>query len=545
MNNLDIASIFKLYGQLLELYGENPFKTRAYSNVAYTLKKMDKPVADIPIEEVAEMKGFGKAVVSKLDMLLKTGEIPQLKELMDKTPDGVMEMMGIKGLGPKKIGVLWRELGVESVGELLYASNENRLVELKGFGEKTQASIIKSLEYFNASRGKFHYAQAEAEANEIAGYLQEEFPDNRLSLTGAMRRCLDIVEEIDFLIADADLKELNASLSKLKLEGKIDKQTWRGHSHNGIKLNFLVCPESEFEYHLFESTATESHLEQLGKYSKDKSLSEEDIYKSVKLPFIEPELREGRGEVDWAKKKALPELVKMEDLKGLLHNHSTYSDGRNTLREMAEYMVELGYEYFGICDHSKTAVYAGGLREEDVMRQHKEIEELNLELAPFKILKGIESDILNDGSLDYSDEVLATFDMVVASVHSNLKMDEKKAITILGHPTGRLLLSREGYPVDHKKMIDACAANGVIMEMNANPYRLDMDWRWIHYALEKNVMISINPDAHNRQGLHDTRYGLLADTRYGLLAARKGGLSKEMTFNAKSLEEMTKYLDKK
>ena len=273
--------------------------------------------------------------------------------------------------------------------------------------------------------------------------------------------------------------------------------------------------------------------------------NETAIYQSMGLPYIEPELREGKNEIAWAKANELPLLLTISDIKGMLHNHSTYSDGKDSLETMATYCKELGYEYLGICDHSKTAVYAGGLKENDIIRQHKEIEQLNAQLTPFKIFKGIESDILNDGSLDYSDEVLASFDFVVASIHSNLKMDEDKATarlikaienpytSILGHPTGRLLLYRAAYPIDHKKVIDACVANNVIIELNANPYRLDIDWTHIPYAVEKGVKISINPDAHKKSGYHDTYFGVCS--------ARKGGLTKTMTFNCLSKTEIEKY----
>lgn len=282
--------------------------------------------------------------------------------------------------------------------------------------------------------------------------------------------------------------------------------------------------------------------------------SEEAIYAQVNIPYIIPEMREGTFEFEWVQQHSNSDLVTWDALKGILHNHSTYSDGKNTLSEMAHYCQELGFEYLGIADHSKTASYARGLSEERVWEQHAEIDKLNVLFAstnpkPFKILKGIESDILGDGSLDYSDDILKSFDYIVASIHQNLKMTEEKAMsrllkaienpytTILGHPTGRLLLSRAGYPVDHRKMIDACAANGVVIEINASPYRLDLDWRWIQYALEKNVMLSINPDAHEKEGYFDMHYGVAN--------ARKGGLTTNMTFNALSLTEIEAFLEKR
>jgi DNA polymerase (family 10) len=283
--------------------------------------------------------------------------------------------------------------------------------------------------------------------------------------------------------------------------------------------------------------------------------SEIEIFEQLNWPFIEPELREGTFEIEAAKTNTLPKLVQDSDLKGIFHNHSTYSDGENTLEEMAMYCKELGYQYLGISDHSKTATYAKGLYEDKIVTQHKEIDAFNAKFLQsdgqplFKIFKGIESDILGDGSLDYEEDVLKSFDFIVASIHSNLKMDIEKAsqrlikaienpyTTMLGHPTGRLLLRRQGYPINHAMIIDACAANNVIIEINANPWRLDIDWRWIHYALEKGVMLSINPDAHELQGYHDMHYGVCV--------GRKGGLTADMCFNSKPLLEVEKYFNKR
>ena len=277
--------------------------------------------------------------------------------------------------------------------------------------------------------------------------------------------------------------------------------------------------------------------------------NEESVYSNLNIQYCEPELREGLFELEKAKNNQLPKLIELTDLKGILHNHSTYSDGMNTLEEMATYCKELGYEYLGICDHSQTAVYADGLKPETVLVQHQEIEKLNKKLFPFKIFKGIESDILGNGDLDYEEDILKSFDFIVASVHANLKMDEEKATTrllkaienphttILGHPTGRLLLGRPGYPINHKKIIDACAANKVVIELNAHPYRLDIDWRWIPYCLEKGVMISINPDAHQLKGYHDMRYGTFV--------ARKGLLTKDNCLNAMDLNTFENYLSTK
>ncbi len=323
----------------------------------------------------------------------------------------------------------------------------------------------------------------------------------------------------------------------------------------GVVINIKAVTENDFYKYHFLTTGSAEHIEQLKNRNgfeqvNDKVFDkEEQIFDFLGLQYIEPELREGMDEISLAEKNLLPELVKFEDLRGCLHNHSTYSDGLHSLKQMTEACRDEGYEYFGICDHSKSAFYANGLSVERILQQHIEIDQLNTEMAPFKIFKGIESDILHDGSLDYPDAILRHFDFVVASVHSGLKMTSEKATerllkaisnpytTILGHPTGRLLLAREGYPIDHKAVIDACAENNVILELNAHPYRLDIDWRWIRYATSKNVMISVNPDAHHTGGLHDMYYGICA--------GRKGYLTKNMTFNALSATETAAWFSTK
>lgn len=531
METAEIAQALKLTAQLMELHNENPFKVKSLANAAFKLDKTNIDLGGKTIEELSLIEGIGKSIAQKITELQGTGTLKELEELVTRTPVGVIQMMKIKGIGPKKVAQLWKELGVESVGELLYACHENRLVDLKGFGAKTQEQVRKAIEFSMANAGKLLYATVEEAANKLIDHVKQQAGTELVSLTGAMRRRCEIIEKIEVLAAtDKDIS----------LEGFAEAEY--------LNIEIIRCKPGEFYLKLFETTGCEGHNNELtpgaGAYK-----SEEDIYESLGMQYIEPELREGLREIEYAKGRKLPKLVELKDLRGILHNHSTYSDGINTLREMAVHCKELGYEYFGICDHSQSAFYANGLKADRIAEQQRETDELNKELAPFKVFKGIESDILNDGSLDYPEEVLKTFDFIVASIHSNLKMDKEKATTrlikaienpyttILGHMTGRLLLSREGYPVDHAKVIDACAANNVVIELNAHPYRLDIDWRWIPYCLDKGVMISINPDAHEREGFRDMHYGVLA--------ARKGGLPKEMCFNALSLQEVEQWFMKK
>lgn len=530
MTTEEIAQALKLTAQLMELHNENPFKIKSIANAAYKLDKTDIPLEGKSLQELEQIEGIGKGIATKINELQTTGNLKELAALAENTPVGVIDMLGIKGIGPKKVGQLWRELEIESIGELLYACNENRLITLKGFGAKTQAEVKKQIEFHQSNLGKFHYASVEKFADELVEALKKKYETPLVSLTGAIRRKLEVIDKIEILIAVENAVINDDTANKIN-----------------INIELITCTPADFYTRLFETTATETHLEQTGYKQNTVYSSEESIYSSLHLQYIEPELREGLSEVILAQNNKLPKLIELSDLKGILHNHSTYSDGLHSLKEMAEYCKELGYEYLGICDHSQSAFYAEGLKPERVLQQHKEINELNKQLAPFKIFKGIESDILNDGSLDYTEDILKTFDFIVASVHSNLKMNEEKATTrlikaienpyttVLGHPTGRLLLSRAGYPIDHKKVIDACAANGVIIELNAHPYRLDIDWRWIPYCLEKGVRISINPDAHEKHGYHDMYYGVCV--------ARKGMLTKEMCFNTMGRDEMQKYFE--
>lgn len=527
MTTEDISDALEITAKLLELHDENPFKVKAIATAAYKLGKTRIDLNDQSIEELMKVDGISKSLAEKIFALTTTGTTAELQELMAKTPFGVIEMLGIKGLGPKKVRQLWLELELESVTELLYACNENRLVELKGFGEKTQNAIIQNIEFKIKNSGKFHFAYAEKIAKPILDSLKEQ--TDLVSFTGAMYRKCEVIEEIDILIGDETIDT-----------GEYVSGT--------IPVNFIQVNPTVFYRTLVETSSVKEHLDGINfsKLDIKKYNSEEDIYTNLKIQYCEPELREGLFEIEKAKNNQLPKLIEYTDLKGILHNHSTYSDGVNTLEEMAVYCKELGYEYLGICDHSQTAVYAGGLKVDKIIEQHQEIEKLNKQLFPFKIFKGIESDILASGSLDYEEAILKSFDFIVASIHSNLKMDEEKATarvlkaienpytTILGHPTGRLLLGRPGYPLDHKKIIDACAANNVVIELNAHPYRLDIDWRWIPYCLEKGVKISINPDAHQKAGYHDMRYGALV--------ARKGLLTKDNCLNAMNLNTFEKHL---
>ncbi|AMR34523.1 DNA polymerase IV [Mucilaginibacter sp. PAMC 26640] len=555
MENKPISRTLRLLSQLMELHNVNPFKIKAIANAALKVDKLPFPIAGKTVEELEKIDGIGKSLAFKIAELLETGTMTDLQDMLDKTPEGVVEMMGIKGIGAKKVAVIWKELGIENIGELYYACNENRLVEAKGFGLKTQDEIRKLIEFRMAGNGKFLYAQVEEEVKALMEEIRGVFPDALKHVAGEYRRMCEIISEIVIVIGslDQDIAFNALANSQILQNVSLNGHHIGGELTNGLLVDIICVSKADYYQELFVQTGNDEHvaevMERIGNGLEQPS-SEELIYSKANLSWIQPELREGDTFIERATNNNLPTLISYHDLKGTLHNHSTWSDGVHSVEDMALYCRDdLKLEYLGMCDHSKSAFYAKGLSIERVLQQQEEIDHLNKKLNGFKVFKGIESDILNDGALDYPDEILKKFDFIVASVHSNLKMPEEKATarlikaienpytTILGHPTGRLLLSRKGYDIDYKMVIDACAANNVVIEINANPVRLDLDWRWHQYALEKGVMLSINPDAHRKSGF--------LDMEYGVNIARKGGLTKEMCLNALSLEDITKVFEKK
>ncbi len=548
MTNKAIAQAFQELGDIMELHGENPFKIRSYQNAYITLRKLDSPLSEMSDEEIAAIKGVGSAIAGKIRELLDTGRMTTLEKYRAMTPEGVQEMLHISGFGPKKVLAVWKDLGVETVGELLYAVNENRLIELKGFGQKTQEDLKGKLEYYQRSKGSFHYATLEKAALALVDKLRAVFPGVPVELCGEMRRCAITPSRIEIL-AGADIETARlldaANLQPREAQG----EGIHASTQEEYPVTFYTCDMRDFGSRLFRYTGAADFIEAFVQRFPGidfKGLADEKlVFERAGLPFIAPEMREGAYALDLTVQGRLPDLLRESDIKGVVHAHSTYSDGLHSLRDMALEARALGYGYLVITDHSKSAFYANGLQPERVIQQWAEIDQLNAELAPFRIFKSIESDILNDGSLDYEADILSGFDCVIASVHSNLRMDEDKATqrlitaienpytTILGHPTGRLLLSRKGYPIDHRRVIDACAANRVAIEINANPYRLDLDWQWIPYALEKGVKLCINPDARSKAGIRDIHYGVCA--------ARKGGLSAAECLNTLDAEGFLAY----
>jgi DNA polymerase (family 10) len=550
MDNSTIAAHFRQLADLMELHGENPFKIKSYANAGRQLKGIDIPLAELDIPNLEAIPGVGKAIAEKIHTLVQTGDLPILRKYLDITPPGVVEILQIKGLGPKKIAQLWHELGIESPGELYYACLENRLTLLSGFGEKTQANILQSVTYVLENTGRQLYARAEKkwlkQAEELASFFGGVV---RFYPTGAYLRRDTTLKEIDVLVSGVSLTDLTDGLLKAdkniqQIEGQIILKE-AGY----LPVNLIPIDADNIEKRVFESSATSEHRAFVkSRVAADWATlsTEADIYRAANLPVFPPEWRHEHPEWFHRPEEMLAGLIDQQHIKGVVHAHTTASDGSASLEALAQHCRQLGYTYLVVTDHSQSASYAGGLSPERVLDQHALIDRLNASILGFKIFKSIESDILNDGRLDYEDDILKTFDVVIASVHSVLNMDTERATQrlikaienpythILGHMTGRLLLSRRGYQPDHLRVIDACAANGVSIELNANPHRLDIDWEWIPYCREKGVLISINPDAHSLSGV--------GDIRYGVLAARKAGLQAEECLNALDADEFLKRI---
>jgi DNA polymerase (family X) len=563
----EVARILEEIALLLELKGENPFKSRAYSNAARTLEGTTTDLPDlIRSGKLGELPGIGEALREKITTLVTAGRLPYYEELLSEFPRGILEILRIPGLGPKKVRVIWQQLGVSTLGELEYACHENRLAGIPGFGSKSQEKILHGLSLLKKNRERFLCDVALEEAESLLKRLGKHPAVQRMGVAGSIRRRCETSKDVDLVASSRDPSTL---MQAFVSQPGVAEIVARGETKSSVRLSsgmgadLRVVSDKEFPFALHHFTGSKEHnvalraraqrmglkLNEYGLFRGEKLLPCKDeaaIYARLGLAFIPPELREDRGEIEAAEQGEFPRLVEWEDLRGVLHVHTQASDGLATLEEMSQAAKTLGLSYVGICDHSKAAQYAGGLDENRVDEQHREIEKLNRRLHGVTLLKGIEVDILADGSLDFTDEILSRFDLVVASVHSRFNLSEEAMtgriiraiqnphVHILGHPTGRLLLAREPYAVDMAAVIRAAAAQGVCIELNANPHRLDLDWRWIPSAKKAGVKISIDPDAHQVAGIGDMRYGV------GI--ARKGWLTRQDLLNTLPLPELLEYL---
>ncbi len=579
MDKNQVAEILADIGTLLELKGENPFKTRAYANAARTLEGLTEPLAKIIAEErLGEIKGIGDALQQKITELVTTGKSRYYEELKASVPPGFLEMLQISGLGPKKIQALNKKLGIDSVEKLEASCKAGKVAELDGFGEKTQTNLLEGIELRRsyASKHLLHHALAAAEP--LLESLREHPDVTRCSTAGSLRRFKEIIGDVDLLVSSkqpANVIEFfvaQPGILKISAQGPTKASVILA---GGIQCDLRVVSDAEFPFALAYFTGSKEHnivmrqraiarglrLNEYGLFkSKEetrdpkllvKCATEEEIFEKLELPFVPPELREDHGEFVAGEKNNLPRLIEWTDLRGALHNHTTWSDGHNTLEETAAYMEELGLEYWAITDHSKASYQANGLDPKRVCEQIAEIKKLNEGFATrdsdFQLLSGSEVDILKD-RLDFDDDLLAELDVVVASLHVPasseaentkrlIRAAENKFVHMLGHLTGRLLLDREPYPVNQEAVIDACAATGTWIELNCNPHRFDLDWRMWFYARSKGVKCVINPDAHRNEHA--------SFLRFGAGVARKGWLTKADVLNTLPLAKLRKELAKK
>ena len=572
MNKKEVAKILEEIGTMLELKGENPFKARAYYNGARRIETLDKDLQSIiKSGEISSIKGIGSALADKITTLVTSGELPYYNELKLSIPQGLLDLLAIPGLGAKKVKAIHEALQVTSIGELEYACRENRLRDLSGFGQKSQDAILKNIELYKKNSERFLYPVAEQAANQLLDYLRKDSRLQKIEIAGSLRRRAETIKDLD-MIGCCNREDRSALMDYFLAYQENISTVSQGMTKSAMVLasgpsaELRLVEKEEFPFLLQYNTGSREHNTHLRRLAKNKQLKlneyglfdgdtkipctrEEDIYRTLDLSYIPPEWREDLGEIEKAAEGTLPDLYTGKPFYGLFHVHTTYSDGGNTLQEIVAACKKMGMTYVGITDHSKSAFYANGLSEERVKKQLDEIDQMNRQDSEFRIFKGIESDILRDGSLDYNDDILAAFDFVIASVHSQFRLSENEMtqricralknpfVTMLGHPTGRLLLAREGYALDMEKIIEVAAEEEKIIEINASPYRLDLSWQWGRHAAERGINTAINPDAHSSEGLLDYRYGI------GICA--KAAFAKENILNTYRADEVEHFFKHK
>lgn len=572
MDKQKVVTIFNEIASYLELKGENLFKILAYQNAARTIENLDEELEDLVASgEITNVPGIGKTLAANIEEMITTGDLAEYHEIKTDIPAGLLEIIKIPGLGPKKTSRLYQELGIENIADLEYACLENHLLTLKGFGKKTQDNILQGIEQLKKYRGKYHYIEGIIQAQEIIEELNKLPAIKQISIAGSLRRGKEVIKDIDLVASSENPLEVMEYFSSL---AQVDKLISKGETKasvtlkSGINADLRVVKDDEYIFALHHFTGSKEHntaLRHLAKKSgikineygffgeevKKQLKSEEEFFEFLGLEYIPPELRENRGEIEAAQENNLPTLIKNEDIQGVLHVHSKYSDGSDSIADLALAAKNEGYKYLGISDHSQTAVYAGGLKIDEVYKQYEEIQKLNESFSDsdFHIFHGIESDILADGSLDYPDEVLKIFDFVIGSIHSGFNMTQEQAtdrilkamdnpyFTMLGHPTGRIILGRKGYELDIEKILEKAQDKQIIIELNASPHRLDLDWRHLKNAKNKNVIISINPDAHHKENLNQTYLGVKV--------ARKGWLEKDDVLNCWPVEKIKEFFKNK
>lgn len=581
MTNKDVAAKLREVFVMMQLAGENRFRAIAFDRAAQTIEGLNSDVKKhIDEDTLTDIKGIGKSIAEDIKALAETGTMPVLEDLKERVPRGLVEWLNISGLGPKNIVKIHKALDITEVAELKEACQSGAVADLPGLGKKSAEKIIKSIEYLEKFGERCRIDQAIDVAEPMLAFVEQIDGVIKCEIAGSLRRSAETIGDVDILAA-ADADDAPEIFEQFVNHDLVVEVLGRGdtkssvRTENGRQVDLRIVSEQEYPAALMYFTGSKEHnivmrqrarergmsLNEYGlfKLSDEKETdfdqpvetgSESDIYKKLDLNFVPPEHREDRGEFEFYSENSEMELLELDQIKGVVHTHSTYSDGKYTIRQMADACIERGYEYLTMTDHSKTASYAGGLTIDQVKQQWDEIDELNEEYSKknFRIFKGIESDILNDGSLDYPDEILEGFDIVIASVHSGLEMEHDKMMTrfenaiknpyahMIGHPTGRLLLKREESKVDLNRLIELAAEHNTAIEINANPRRLDLDWRYGNKAKEEGLLTSINPDAHSTEGIDNIRYGVMI--------ARKAKFSPERVLNTLSAKEFGKWLEK-
>jgi len=571
INKRTVARAFDEVAAMLEVTGDNPFRIRAFFNAARAVEDLSDDLKQLlDGGELINVRGLGKSMVAHVKSMFETGTFDEYEALKAKVPPGMLEMLRISGLGPKKAKLIHDKLGIDSLEKLEEAARNGWIAELPGMGEKTQTNILAGIARYRKYSQRFLYSQAWDEASAILKVVRAVPGVTRSFIGGSLRRCRETIGDLDILATATNAAPvMDAFVSMGKVATVIGKGPTKSSVilNSGIHVDLRVVPDDGFAAAAHYFTGSKEHntevraiakkrgykLNEYGLYKNDSDeviplATEESLFEFLGMDFVPPELRENTGEIEAAIAHTLPKLIEVEDIRGVFHCHSKYSDGRATIEEMALAARELGLEYFGMADHSQSAGYVNGLKPDRVIQQREEIEALNKQLAPFFIFAGIESDILQSGKLDYTDDILASFDYVVASVHGQFtgteaEMTERivKAVshpscTMLGHPTGRILLQRDGYPLDLRAVFEACVAHNTCIEINAWPNRLDLDWRHVKAAKEMGVRFVINPDAHTTKEI--------AFYKYGVNIARKGWLTKDDVLNTRSLADVRKLLKK-
>lgn len=562
MYDKKLVKILRNASILLQIKGENIFKANAYSNAADIIESLQLDVVELVRNgKLSGIKGFGEALVKKITEYVQTGKISFYEKLIAEVPEELVKITKIPGIGPKKTKQLYEQLGIRTIEDLEKACLEGKVEKIKGFSAKTQEILFNSIQHLKAWKGKKQLFACFQVAEDIASQLRTITQVNQFSVVGEIRRYSEVVSSVEFLVS-CENPEPIINTFRAKYPISFENNQIRFETDDEIKVAIHFSNKQNYYWQLHNLSSNQEYLNFFSKHFEEQTKSkfdlfefsltnielqsENQIFELLTLQYIPPELREKPIAIEKAKKGEIPLLVSEKDLKGMVHIHTNWSDGFNTIEQMAIAAKNLGFEYVAICDHSQTARYANGLEPERVLLQHKEIDELNSKKIGIKILKGIESDILPDGSLDYNEDILKQFDLVIASVHSHFKMSKKEMtrriiyaimspyMHILGHPTGRLLLARESYEIDIKEIIDAAADYGKIIELNANPYRLDLPCENLMYAKEKGVKISINPDSHD--------FNSLVDVFYGVNFARKGWLEPKDVVNCLAYDEFMKLI---